>query len=198
MRLINTLSIALLTTCLSFTAQADSHAAHADGAMDANAKPAITSSRTIKVIAIVEAIDHKNREVTLKKENGELVSFKADEQVRNLDQVNPGDTVNAVYKEQFSIEVMTAEDAKPAVAEIEAMARAKEGEMPGMTAVQTRVEVSTVTAIDLDKLLFTLQSADGTSNEFQAASADNLGRVSVGDVVVVTFTQTMALSVDKN
>ncbi|MEH6651322.1 MAG: hypothetical protein V7707_14945 [Motiliproteus sp.] len=195
MRLFNTLSIALLTTCLSLTAQADSHAA--DDAMHADQKPAIMSARTIKVVAMVEAIDHKSREVTLKKENGELVSFTADEEVRNLDQVSVGDTVSTEYQQQLSVEVLAAKDAVPAYAEIEAMERAKKGEMPGMKAVEVQIEVSTVTAIDLENNRFTLQTADGMQNEYEAASADNLKRAAVGDIVVVTLTQTMAISVEK-
>lgn len=197
MRLINTLSIALLTTCLSFTAQADSHASHAGDAMHADGKPAIMSARTIKVVAMVEAIDHKSREVTLKKENGELVSFTADEEVRNLDQVSVGDTVSTEYQQQLSVEVLAADDAVPAYAEIEAMERAKEGEMPGVATVEVQIEVSTVTAIDLENNRFTLQTADGMLNEYEAASSENLKRAAVGDVVVVTYTQMMAIKVEK-
>ena len=49
-------------------------------------------AQAVAVTATVEAIDQTTRMVTLKAADGKLVSFVADEAVKNLPQVKVGDT----------------------------------------------------------------------------------------------------------
>ena len=54
-------------------------------------KPSFSASQSLTISALVEAIDHETRVVTVLKPDGEKVTFTADDQVRNLAQVNVGD-----------------------------------------------------------------------------------------------------------
>ncbi|RKZ80148.1 MAG: hypothetical protein DRQ35_02870, partial [Gammaproteobacteria bacterium] len=58
-------------------------------------KPSISASQSITVTAVVEAINHETREVTLRRKDDTTVSFVASEEARNLDQVTVGDIVVA-------------------------------------------------------------------------------------------------------
>ena len=60
---------------------------------------------TVELTAIVTAINHATREVTLKKDDGTEVTFVASEDVKNLPQVKVGDVLHVVYAEALAYEV---------------------------------------------------------------------------------------------
>src|SRR5262249_20941330 len=63
--------------------------------------PKYTDSQTVTATAVVQAIDQNTREVTLKAENGNVFSFVAGDDVKNLSQVHVGDTVRVTYTESI-------------------------------------------------------------------------------------------------
>ena len=68
-------------------------------------KPSMSTSQTVTLTAVVEAINHETREVTMRGPEGNSVSFVASEDARNLGQVKVGDIVMAEYVQSMSIEV---------------------------------------------------------------------------------------------
>ena len=66
-------------------------------------RPSMSTSRSMTVSAVVEAIDHETRVVTVRRANGEEITFTASEEARNLDQVDVGDVLLAEYVETLSI-----------------------------------------------------------------------------------------------
>ena len=183
----------LLTT--AFITLIASFSAHASEVM--SEKPAISSSVAMVVTSKVEAIDHKTRVVTLKGEDGQSVTFTAGPEARNLDQVSVGDTVTAEYVQNISIQVLAAKDAEAGAAQVAAAVRTKEGEMPGMAVVGSQVEVSVVEEINIEANTFKLKGPDGVINEFTARDPANLKKAAVGDVVVMSYTQALAISVEE-
>ncbi len=161
-------------------------------------KPSFSASQTMTVNALVEAINHETREVTLRVSEDETVSFTASDEARNLDQVDVGDIVTAEYVETVSIEVMANEGVEPAAAEMAALARTEKGEMPGGAAIDTRIVTATVEEINLEKNTFKLKGPEGNIKEFVARNPDNLKRSEVGDLVVITVTEAVAISVTEN
>src|SRR5205814_252472 len=88
----------------------------------------------------------KTREVTVKTDDGQMHSFIAGDNVKNLAQVKTGDIITAVYTEEIAYQVKA--HGKSGVKATEAAAAAKPGEMPaGAVAKQVTVTVQ-VTAID--------------------------------------------------
>ena len=69
--------------------------------------------------------------------------------------------------------------------------------MPARAAIETTVDVFTVEAIDLEANTFKLKNVDGAVNEFTARNPANLAKAAVGDAVVVTTTEAMAVEVIK-
>jgi len=151
-------------------------------------KPSFFASQSVKVTALVEAIDHETRVVTLRRPQGDTVTFTASDEARNLDQVAVGDIVNAEYEEILSIRVVANDGTEPE--------KLEKGEMPGLTAFNAQSVTATVEEINLEANTFKLKGPDGTVNEYVARNPDNLRRSVVGDLVIITTSEAVAISVE--
>jgi hypothetical protein len=158
-------------------------------------RPSFFVSQSATVNAVVKSVNLETREVVLNRADGEIISFIASDEVRNLAQVEPGDVVTANYEESLSIEVLANEGFEPEEVELAAMARAEEGQKPGMAAIDTVVETATVEDINIEANTFKLRTADGAVREYAARNPDNLKRAKVGDLVVFTVVSALAISV---
>ncbi|MFT5140137.1 MAG: hypothetical protein ACI9H8_001563 [Lysobacterales bacterium] len=159
-------------------------------------KISLFSSQSAQISAVVEAIDHETRVVTLRGAEGNAVTFTAGDEARNLGQVAVGDIVNAEVVQSMQIDVMTNDGMEPMAAELAALGRTALGDMPGGVVVDTQVVTATVEEINLEANTFKLKGPDGEVNEFVARNPENLKKASVGDLVVITLTEAMALSVE--
>lgn len=166
----------------------------ADPATD---KPSMSTSQTVVLTAMVEAIDHETREVTLRGPEGNSVTFTVGEEARNLDQVNVGDIVMAKYVQSMSIEVFANDGLEPGSGEIVATGRAEKGETPAMTAIDAQVITATVEEINLENNTFKLKGPSGEITEYEARDPENLKKADVGDIVVITYTEAVALTLQK-
>ncbi len=160
-------------------------------------KPSFYASQTATVTAKVTAIDHETRVVTVRTTDGEETTFTAREEARNLGQVSVGDILKVDYESSVSIEVMANDGMEPDVAMASAMARTKEGEMPGIAAMDATIIVATVEEINLEMNTFKLKGPDGEVNEYVARNPDNLRRSAVGDLVVITTTEAVVITVEQ-
>lgn len=158
-------------------------------------KPYIYTTQTMNVTAEVEAVNHETREVTLRGPEGNTVSFVAGDDVRNLAQVSVGDIVTVEYLQSSTIEVIDNPGLEAGVGELAAAARAEEGEMPGGVVMDTVVVTATVEDINIEANTFKLKWADESVEEFVARNPENLKKADVGDLVVMTYTQAVAISV---
>jgi hypothetical protein len=190
------LPIAALFSMTAFAATPNEEAASAsqDVVME---KPSLFASQSRTVSAVVEAIDHETRVVTVRKPDGEAITFTASEEVRNLPQVQVGDVLVAEYVESLSIEVVADDGMGTDAARMAAMGRAEEGEMPGFAAMDSSVVVAKVVEINLEANTFKLAGPDGVVEEFVARNPDNLRRAEVGDLVVITTTEAVAITVER-
>lgn len=159
-------------------------------------KPSFYSSQAREVSARVESINHETRLVTLLRADGERITFTARDEVRNLDQVMVGDIVNARYVESVSIEVVANEGMEPDSGELAGIARAEEGEMPGMAAFEAQVIRATVEEINIEASTYKLRGPNGEVHEYVAMNPENLKRAAVGDLVIITIAESMAVSVE--
>jgi Cu/Ag efflux protein CusF len=69
------------------------------------AMPSMEAERTQQMTATVEKIDHKTRMVTLKGQEGNMVTFRVSDEFKNLKDVKKGDEVVAQYTEALAIKV---------------------------------------------------------------------------------------------
>lgn len=185
-------TLALLAALMLFAAPAWS-----GESAPASDKPSIYSSQNMKMTAVVEAINLETREVTLRGPEGNSSSFVASEEARNLDQVSVGDIVVAEYEQSLSIEVFENDGSVPGAGEVMAAGRSELGEMPGIAAVDSKVVTATVEEINLENNTFKLKGPSGEVQEYVARDPENLKKAAVGDLVVITYTEAIALSVEK-
>ena len=196
MKYLKYLPIVALFSMAAFASTADEKAASASAkaVMD---KPSFSASQSMTVSAVVTAIDHDTRVVTVRKPDGEELTFTASEEVRNLPQVQVGDVLVAEYVESVSIEVMADDGLGTDAAEAVAMGRAEEGAMPGFAAMDSQIVIAKVEEINLELNTFKLKGPDGVVEEFVARNPENLKRAEVGDLVVITTTEAVAITVER-
>jgi hypothetical protein len=160
-------------------------------------KPSLTVSHAATTTAIVDAINHETREVTLRRRDGETLSFVVSEEAHNLDQVNVGDYVVANYIETLDIQVLSVDNAEARAAAATVVARAKEGEKPGVGSMSTIVLTATVEEINIEANTFKLKGPEGNIQEYTARNPENLKKAAVGDLVVIQYVEAIALNVEK-
>lgn len=160
-------------------------------------RPGISASELVTVSATVEAIDLARRQVTLRGPEGKLVTLQVSEAARNLDQVEIGDIVETEYYESVALFVQDAKGA-PAEEVTTASARTPLGDKPGMGVADTVTVTATVTAIDYDTRMITLQGPEGNTHTSRVdESVTRFNEVKQGDQVVVRYTRAVAITVRK-
>jgi Cu/Ag efflux protein CusF len=159
-------------------------------------KPSVKRERTTQATATVEAIDLDTRVVTLKGPTGKLFDITAGPQVKNLPQVKVGDQVEITYYEAVAVKVFKpGEMPQGAAAAIAAERLAKPGEKPSGVAASQVTVTATVESIRPDKTTVTLKMADGKSKVVKVEDKRNLENVKVGDEVMITVTESLAVAV---
>jgi hypothetical protein len=159
-------------------------------------QPKVVKERTAVMTATVTAIDLEKRIVTLKGPKGEVRDVKVGKEAVNLPQLKVGDLVTVKYYESLAVEVMKPGTAS-AAGEKTAIIRNKPGEMPGGMAAQQATVTATVMAIDKKKSTLTLKGPDGKTVIAKAQDPKNLDKVKVGDELMITYTEALAISVEK-
>jgi hypothetical protein len=155
----------------------------------------------VSVTATVQAIDLDKREVTVKGPLGNVVSFTVDKRVKRLNEVKVGDDVTAEYYVSLAGELRapTEEEKQNPVQILAETARAPKGTQPAGGALRVLKVVTTVQGLDLPTQSVTLQGQGpmGYCATIRARNVDNLKKLHLGDTIVVTYTEALAVSLKK-
>ena len=161
----------------------------------------LMSSEEMVITATVAAVDLEARTVTLTPEGGadgetpESVTITVGEDAHNLDQVNAGDTITAEYIQTLTVDIVEVEEGtEPAAADIIAASRAEKGETPAGGIAEAQIVVMIVEEINTEENTFKLKAPDGEIREYTAQNPENLKLAKVGDAVVITMTESVALA----
>ena len=169
----------------------------------ASAAEPLTAEESIltSVTATVTAIDQAKREVTLKGPLGNVVTFTVDKRVKRLNEVKVGDEVTADYYVSIAGELRapTEDEKKNPVQILEETARAPKGTEPAGGVLRVIKVVTEVVGLDLPTQSVTLQGQGpmGYTATIRAKSVDNLKKLRLGDTIIVTYTEALAISVEK-
>ena len=152
----------------------------------------------LEIRARVSAIDHAKRLVTLQDASGEEATFEADAGVRNLAQVKVGDVVTGQLAESVVLELRepTAEEAAAGATILEVAASAEPGARPAGVFVRQITAVLVVEGLDKKASTATLVGPAGNAHVVPVRNPAVLDRVAVGDTVVATYTESLALEVN--
>jgi len=174
-------------------------AEHHEGAAEAGEPAArkVVVGEAIQVTAKVTEIDAEARVVTIEGEAIGRVPIKAPEQAANFDQISVGDNVAISYYESVALELRPATGAEPAVAAARAVALAPRGATPGGRVVETVQRAAVIRAIDAEARKVQLDLPAGDSVTLKVSEDVDLAGVKVGEKVIATHTQAVAIELTK-
>jgi len=151
---------------------------------------------TYKETATVTGIDKATRKVTLVTKDGTKSTVKCGPEVANFAQIEVGDQVKATVTEQLVVFVRRpGEPSGDGAAGVVALAPI--GAKPGGVIANTEEITAKVKAIDLKHRKATLLFPDGTSHTFTVRPDVDMTKHAVGDEVVFSTTEAVAISVEK-
>jgi hypothetical protein len=165
---------------------------------DVNVPGHATREEVVKVSAVVESIDQKTRQVTLRDSEGKTITFRADEAVRNLSQVSRGDRVDATYYRSLVMDLHKKGEATPSVSAASAAGRAAPGAKPGAVGGKTIQMIATIRALDRKSQTATLESPSGELTTVSVRNPAQFDVAEVGDLVEINYTEAVAISVEKS
>ncbi len=167
----------------------------------AEKKGRVVSEKMVVANAEVKAIDMEKRSITLLLPDGKEKSFVVDKAVRKLNQVKVGDTVKVGYYEAVSVKINKTKVAPGTSTETVVMPDEKSVKPSGIAARQVTTTATIMKVYDNGKMV-TLQMPDGRTVDVKVRDKINMeklqkGEVKEGDQIEITYTQALAISVEK-
>lgn len=160
----------------------------------------VSTENVTKAIATVQSVDHDNRALVLRTSDGVDTLVLVGPEVRNFDQIEPGDTVTATYKEALLAQVVPkgSESSEPR-ATID-KTRAKEGELPAASVTASVSTDVVIQAVDRSFDTVTFKRADGIVRTVAIEDPEAskfVHQLKPGDEVRVTYTEATAIALSK-
>jgi hypothetical protein len=152
------------------------------------------SSREVTTVAIVESVDADKRIVTLKGPHGNTITVRADERIRNLSQIKPGDRVTITYSEAMAVQVVKKGEGQQDLAVI--TDQAATGEQPRGSVTRQVSLTAEVVSIDRANGSITLRGPEGEVQTVYVRHPERLSSVRVGDHLWIRYSEGLALAVD--
>ncbi len=189
-KLLNTISVALITLLASVLPVS---AQDAVGETDA-------LSRTVglETAAVIVAIDQQTREITL---NSGMFQFMvyAPERVINLADINVGDSIVGTYSASVEVELRAPTEAELAEPWKVLEEGALTGEGDDLSVEKARLvrAVVTVAAVDTAKRIVVVTDSRGATHFISDVEPEKLTDLAVAQQIVVVFTESMAVTLEK-
>ena len=156
-------------------------------------------AQEVSVTAKVTAIDYNTREVTLKGPLGNVVTFTVDKQVQRLNEIKVGDDVTAESYVSLAADVRlpSAEEKANPFKVLEETAKAPAGTSPAAGALRVMRVLVTIEGLDRPTKSITVSGPNGNLLTVQVEDVSALSKVRLGDQMVVTYTEALAVSLQK-
>ena len=153
----------------------------------------------VNVTAKVEAVDPDKREVTLKGPLGNVVTLAVDQRVKRFNEIKVGDEVSAEYYVAVLAELRepTAEEKESPLTVLGTVAKAPPGTSPAAGGLRMFKVVATVEGLDRPTRSVTLKGPRGNYITVRARKLENLQQLRLGDTIVVTYAEALAVSLEK-
>jgi hypothetical protein len=190
---ISTVSVVLAAACVIHTSLSTPAVAQSAG------MAGIGESDTVSLRATVEALDLNSRVVTLLGAQGNSLTLKVGDEVRNLAQVKVGDKVVVSYHRSVAYVLAPRGTKLPDDSLTVAAARAAPGQMPA-GAVGSKLVV-TATVVGMDPTTHTLQLVDPTGGLIRSVSVmtpegqRSMKLIKVGDTISAIISEAVAIAV---
>jgi hypothetical protein len=168
-------------------------------ATSASAQESVQISETQEISATIIAVDQELRLITLRGPQGNLTAIEAGPEVRNLAQIEVGDTLRVVYEQLYIATLTGAEVASPVTDVAVGAVRAEAGEMPGGAVGTMSTIMVTIESIGPEGRSATFRGPDGRLEaiDVQTEEGREFSRgLNTGDVVQLTFAEALAIMVE--
>jgi Cu/Ag efflux protein CusF len=149
----------------------------------------------VKTTATVVAIDSGTRAVTLKRQDGKVITITAGDEVRNFAQLKVGDRVEAEYGRALALELRKGSGTKSNASETAATLAAPQGQKPAGAAVREVTVLADVVAVDVAAKVVTLRGPAGNQIDLQVRDPAQLANIKKGDQVQAVYTESFAIKV---
>jgi hypothetical protein len=168
-------------------------------APDASRKMSTEEEVLVSATATVQALNLEKRELTLKGPLGDVVTVTVDPSVKRLDEIKPGDEVAVKYYISVAAELRepTEEEKNNPVMALAGKARAPKESAPAAGGLNVIRVVATVEGLERPTRLVTLKGPKGNYVKVRARDTGRLEKLRLGDTIVVTFTEALAVKVEK-
>ena len=157
-----------------------------------------TVEETAVSSALVHEVDYTARQVLLETEDGRFLTFDVPDDVRNLEQVEVGDSVNVMYFGGIAASLAAPGDEPIVMDMATAMARAEEGDRPAGATMQELTTTVTFDAFDPETSMVMFTGQAGVQRSVEVADPDMRAFVETleaGDQVDVTVVEIIAIEV---
>ena len=155
--------------------------------------PTFSAALEDTLVLHITKIDKETRIVTLKTRGGETLSVECGPEVKNFDKLKVGDKVQTIYKETLAIRVDKTGNMVETTEQTSTSA--KKGDAPAAQFWEKREVKAKIIAIDKAAGTADIQTMDGEKFTVIPDAVENLDKVQVGNVLVVTQTSSRAISV---
>jgi hypothetical protein len=137
--------------------------------------------------------------VTLKGSEGKERTLKVDKSVERFDEIQVGDQVKAEYYASLAAEVReaTPEEKSAPLTDITLQSKGDRDAAPAAGAIQMTRAVATIEKLDPAKKEMTIKGPRGRSVDVAVKNPATFEKVKVGDTIVITFTEALAISLEK-
>ena len=187
---------ALIAACAALTLCAGTASAQTEPARKTiELEDARGGSAVLSVTGEITAVDVANRIVSIKGPKGNISDLRVDPAVRNLEQVKVGDRVRLSYRIGVALALRKGGDGIRETVETESAAVAAKGARPGGVATTRTTIVANVFGVDRKKKIVTLRGTSGQLTDVHVRDPQVLREVKVGDQVVASITESVALRV---
>jgi len=155
--------------------------------------------QNVLVTADVLKVDLEKREITIKGPQGDVTTLSVDKRVERLNEIKAGDQVKVDYYVSLASEIRepTAEEKENPITVLENAAKAPPETEPAAGALRQIKAVVTVEGIDRTAEMVTLKGPLGNYLTVRVEDPSRLEKVSLGDTVIVIYTEALAISVEK-
>ena len=156
------------------------------------------SMRT-SITAKVTAINAENREITLKGPEGGEETIMVDKAVRRFDEIKVGDNVKADYYISLAGEVRepTAEEKETPLSEVVVEGKAPAGTDPAAAGMRVIKAVTKVDHLDPATKMIAVKGPRGRTFHIAIKDPATFEKLKEGDSIVITFTEALAISLEK-
>src|SRR3954468_3239925 len=163
------------------------------------AKMHVEDEILVSMTANVQAIDLEKRELTLKDPLGKTSTVTVDKAAKRLNEVKPGDDVTAKYYVSVAAELRepTKEEKESPIMIAEGMAKSPKGTAPAAGGLRVIKVVATVEGLERPTRMVTLKGPRGNYLTVRARDVNRLEKLRLGDTIVVTFTEALAVAIEK-